>query len=681
MTLMESIAYRLRPEMKGLEPAARAGQMLNLLVSLLIIPMGTLGFIWLWRVTEPEVLRSNAGLFLVLFLLGFLFWRYPFELQLELRPGVISSSGGNLYFVVVTSAVLVFGPSAFWLGVLLSLVVSAWQIRREVSSDGKWSQMASLSANISTGIVSMLASLYAFERLGGRIPLADLTPALALPIAGFLVVYWVLPFLILAPALVFLARNEALTGAGSVGTRSLLFFLFFNASIPNLAVPFAFLGASIFSLTGTGYYLFFLFGVLFASMLANNLTNNLAERDQRARELAALEALGRDIIASDPASTDLEALLDRHVSAMFYWSRQLIFLDPDRVLFRSQATGLPGPEIIARYLPEDGARNAEIPSADLGLADARHCVVFTIEQEGGRRRGWIYFDRRADLGPIDKFFPALQSLSAQLASAMLRAETYREALAKERMENELALAGRIQANFLPESIPAIEGYRIAASLAPALQTSGDFYDFIPLPGGRLGVVVADVADKGTGAALFMALTRTLIRTYAGMHADDPAEIFRLANARVHEDTQAQLFITTFFVVIDPHNHTLTYVNGGHNPPFLCSAPNQNEIVDLVRTGIPIGMFEDGHWTSRTIPFPEDGMLVMYTDGVTEAQNEAGEFFEENRVKDMLRTGMAIDADVLHARILDAIHAFAGDAPQFDDITLVVVKRQTSERET
>ena len=93
------------------------------------------------------------------------------------------------------------------------------------------------------------------------------------------------------------------------------------------------------------------------------------------------------------------------------------------------------------------------------------------------------------------------------------------------------------------------------------------------------------------------------------------------------------------------------------------------------------MFEDGHWTSRTIPFPEDGMLVMYTDGVTEAQNEAGEFFEENRVKDMLRTGMAIDADVLHARILDAIHAFAGDAPQFDDITLVVVKRQTSERET
>lgn len=681
MTLMEKIAYRLRPELQDLEPTARAGQLLNMFVSLLIIPMGTLSFVWLWRVTDMRVLRANAGLFLVLLVLGILFRRFPFELQLELRPGVVATSGGNLFFVVVTSAILVFGPSVFWLGIVLSLVSSTWRILHEPNEDGRWAEMATLSANISTGVFSVLTALLVYERLGGRIPLTTIDADLILPAGAFLFVYWLLPFLILAPALVFLARNPALTGGGSIGVRNLLVFLFINSSIPNLAVPFAFLGAAIFSLNGVLYYLFFLVGVLLASMLANNLTNSVGERNQRARELGALEALGRDILAADPAKTDLAELLSRRLPGMFYRSRQLVWLEPDMELFRSHQTGLPEPGQVEKFIPGDGDRHRYIAAEALNFQESRSCVVFTIEQDDGRRLGWIYFDHRSDLGRIDEFFPALQSLSAQLASAVYRSEAYREALAKERMENELALAGRIQANFLPASIPSLEGYQIAASLDPALQTSGDFYDFIPLPDGRLGIVVADVADKGTGAALFMALTRTLIRTYAAEYSDDLAAVFRFVNDRVHQDTQAQLFITTFFGIIDPHSHTLTYVNGGHNPPYLCSAASRGEVIELSRTGIPIGMLEDGKWISKSIEFPVGAALVMYTDGVTEAQNSSAEFFEEDRVKEILRAGISLDADRLHGRILAAVHSFVGDAPQFDDITLVVARRQDVKDQT
>jgi len=243
--------------------------------------------------------------------------------------------------------------------------------------------------------------------------------------------------------------------------------------------------------------------------------------------------------------------------------------------------------------------------------------------------GGVIFSIRQDAGKVKDFLPALQSLAAQIASALYRAETHKEALLKERMSNELELAGRMQANFLPEQIPNLPGYEIAASLTPALQTSGDFYDFIHLPDVRLGILIADVADKGTGPALFMALTRTLIRTYALEYPDDPALAFQRTNDRVYEDTQSQLFITTFYGIIDPVHHTLTYVNGGHNPPYLFRAaptadPDDSLILaeSLTRTGIPIGMFEEAQWEHKCTTFHPGDLLILYTDGVTEAQNAA-----------------------------------------------------------
>jgi len=179
----------------------------------------------------------------------------------------------------------------------------------------------------------------------------------------------------------------------------------------------------------------------------------------------------------------------------------------------------------------------------------------------------------------------------------------------------------------------------------------------------------------------MALTRTLIRTYALEHPDDPALAFQRTNDRVHQDTQSQLFITTFYGIIDPLAHTITYVNGGHNPPYLfrtlppvADSLNRSPAESLTRTGIPIGMFEEAQWTHKTVPLHPGDLLILYTDGVTEAQNAAQEFFEEHRLLEVSQSSMGNPAQQTHDSILQTIRSFVGDAPQFDDITLMVVRR-------
>ena len=136
------------------------------------------------------------------------------------------------------------------------------------------------------------------------------------------------------------------------------------------------------------------------------------------------------------------------------------------------------------------------------------------------------------------------------------------------MAQELAVAGQIQASFLPTELPLKHGWRPAATLQPARETSGDFYDAFPLPNGKLGLLVADVSDKGMGAALYMALARTLLRTYAFEYHTRPTTFCAFANRRILTDTQAGLFVSVFYAVVDPYTASLTYANAGHCPAFV-----------------------------------------------------------------------------------------------------------------
>lgn len=259
----------------------------------------------------------------------------------------------------------------------------------------------------------------------------------------------------------------------------------------------------------------------------------------------------------------------------------------------------------------------------------------------------------------------------------LRSETYQLALASQADAQELARAARVQESFLPEHPPQLPGWDLQVSLVPARRTSGDFYDFIPLPNNRLAVVVADVADKGAGAALFMTTTRSLLRTYASDYAMWPELVLAETNRRMLADTHGGLFVTMFYSVLDPVSGLLTYCNAGHNPPFWLPAADPQEILSLNRTGPPLGIFEENTWQQGTIQLALGDVLVVYTDGVTEAINPEEEPFGEQGLRAALREHRQANSTRLRDGILQAVRQFSGTAPQFDDITLLVLQHKES----
>jgi sigma-B regulation protein RsbU (phosphoserine phosphatase) len=253
--------------------------------------------------------------------------------------------------------------------------------------------------------------------------------------------------------------------------------------------------------------------------------------------------------------------------------------------------------------------------------------------------------------------------------------------ANQRFAEELALAANIQASFLPRELPPIPGWGLSATLRPARETSGDFYDLIPLNNGKFGIVIADVTDKGTAAALFMALSRTLLRTYALEYEWQPELVFRDVHRRILEDTDTKQFVTVFFGVLDPINGMLTYANAGHNPPYLFRGRNgpgaSIEVQELGNTGPPLGLriCADLTWDQAALQLDPGDVLVLYTDGITEAEDLEEEFFEEERLLEVVGANLEHSAAEIQSAILTKVQHFVGDAPQHDDITLFVVVRE------
>jgi serine phosphatase RsbU (regulator of sigma subunit)/tetratricopeptide (TPR) repeat protein len=245
---------------------------------------------------------------------------------------------------------------------------------------------------------------------------------------------------------------------------------------------------------------------------------------------------------------------------------------------------------------------------------------------------------------------------------------------------EMTQAGQIQRGFLPDQLPDLPGWSLAAVLVPARETSGDYYDFIPLPDGRLGIVIADVTDKGAGAALFMASSRTLIRTYSEEFPGEPARVLEHANHRLLLDTHAGLFVTMFYAVLDPAEGTILYCNAGHNPPFVFNDGAVGKPASLSKTGVPLGILDGEVWETDILEMQPGDWLVLYTDGVTEAQNVGGEYYEERRIQaffeEALKKGNAdqLNAVQLLAAQLEDLQAFIGSAPRSDDLTMLVIGR-------
>jgi len=244
----------------------------------------------------------------------------------------------------------------------------------------------------------------------------------------------------------------------------------------------------------------------------------------------------------------------------------------------------------------------------------------------------------------------------------------------QKFEREFLLAGELQANFMPSKLPVIDGWQLAAEIIPARETSGDFFDVFQLPDGLLGFLVADVVDKGVSAALFMVLSWSLIRTYATEYPTQPELVFAEVNRRILADIGAQQYVTIFYGVLNPANGQLIYSNAGHPPPLLFNPDLPNEQRKLVRTGIPLGIFEDAAWKNQIIPMAPDDSLVVCTDGITEAQNPGGDFFGEERLFHALQASGGAAAEKTLKNILTSVENFTQLAHQYDDIAVVVLQR-------
>ena len=247
----------------------------------------------------------------------------------------------------------------------------------------------------------------------------------------------------------------------------------------------------------------------------------------------------------------------------------------------------------------------------------------------------------------------------------------------ERKNTELAIAAEIQQSFLPDTISQVEGFDVAAKSIMAKEVGGDFFDVIPfevipLRPGRMGVLIADVSGKGIPAALFMALSRIVVRVNATWFFDNPARAIHDANNLIAADSKGGMFVTLFYGILDHASHSFTYVNAGHNPPIVFHS-NDSTFSELAATGIAMGVIPDAEYTAQEKPLVPGDIVVLYTDGITEAMNAREEMFGETRLYDVIRQSDGLRADEILAKILHAVKEFTVDYPQSDDITLMVVR--------
>ena len=286
-------------------------------------------------------------------------------------------------------------------------------------------------------------------------------------------------------------------------------------------------------------------------------------------------------------------------------------------------------------------------------------VMLVEEAAGGRR----FRNRRMEI---------ITGVAQQAAMAIQSDRLQHEMVVRERLEHELQLARQIQQTFIPESLPTHPGWELAARWRTARQVGGDFYDVFELPGQRLGLIIADVADKGIPAALFMALTRTLVRA-AVIERQSPAEVLARVNHLLIPDTRQSMFVTAVYAVLDYQTGAMTYANAGHSPPLWVRRCT-HQIEHLARTSIALGVMDDIEVKQRTIPLEPGDTILLYTDGLTEAFSPGGDLFGEHRLWEVLASLSVESAEKMLDVVEVALYDFMGPLPPEDDLTMLAIRR-------
>ena len=267
-------------------------------------------------------------------------------------------------------------------------------------------------------------------------------------------------------------------------------------------------------------------------------------------------------------------------------------------------------------------------------------------------------------------------ITQQAAMAIQNDRLQREALTRERLEREMQLARDIQRTFLPHQVPELPGWELNTYWQPAREVAGDFYDFFLLDANRLGFLIADVADKGMPAALFMTLVRTLIRAVV-QQLDAPADVLARVNELLVPDADQGMFVTLFYAVMRLDSGEMAYANAGHNPPMIYFH-GSGEIVRLEKGELALGVLSESQYSGHARLLQPGDCLVLYTDGITEAFSPSDEMFGEKGLQETIRLTMQRSSEVTAEELLhgidESVQIFVGDAPLADDLTLLVLRR-------
>ncbi|RRR78359.1 MAG: stage II sporulation protein E [Candidatus Viridilinea halotolerans] len=444
---------------------------------------------------------------------------------------------------------------------------------------------------------------------------------------------------------------------------------------------------------------------------------------RRVQEQRALLNLSQDLLLSEALESGLQRLT--RVGARLLEADACAFIEADELAGRAVLRAAHGwllppaapwplpldptsPHLW--YLPEEAHDLSAATLAPLPplLAEQGFAAHLGIAVElAGMPIGTLMVNSRTPRHFLAEDAQLLALLANLLVQTLERERLHQEALAREKLEQELDLAREIQASFLPNCCPHVPGYQLWAYYRAARQVGGDFYDFIDLPaihgqklpsqasrptsvtfrggqrlatpalptlqaGQRLGMVIADVTDKGVPAALFMALSRTLLRATA-IDGRQPDEVLQRANRLILADSRSGLFVTCFYAILETTTGHLSFANGGHNYPLLWQAAT-GTIMPLRAQGIVLGIIPDPRFAAERVTMQPGDVLLLYTDGVTEAMNLERELFGDERLSAILQANHQRSPQEIVNAVIAAVTNFADGQSQSDDITMVVLKR-------
>jgi sigma-B regulation protein RsbU (phosphoserine phosphatase) len=270
----------------------------------------------------------------------------------------------------------------------------------------------------------------------------------------------------------------------------------------------------------------------------------------------------------------------------------------------------------------------------------------------------------------DDDLQVLMLLASQVAIIIEKVELHHQLVEKKRLEGQLEVARQVQLELLPPHDPHLRGYDMSAYNFPTEEVSGDYYDWVRIYDDQLGIVIADVSGKGIPAALIMAFLRASLRAAAHVGYAPNVSLTKV-NYLLWESTEDHQYVTAFFGMLDATHHTLSYANAGHNPPLLIDENGNTRYIE--RGGVPLGMFEHSRYYEHYLKIKPGQTFILYTDGVTEAKNEAGEEYGRKRLTECVLKGKDLSARKMIDFIRNDMIEFSGSNGVDDDVTLFIIK--------